>query len=133
MAKLPAMSTCAGGPVLLSNVSLNFGNQQVGVKSTALVETITNNQSVSLNISGISAGGDFTQTNTCQQPVPAHGTCTISVFFTPSTTRTRTATLTITDHAVTTPQMVALSGIGATSPISITPSTPPFSTHLLNP
>ena len=132
MAKLPPMSTCAGGPVLLSDVTLNFGNQQVGVKSTALVETITNNQSVSLNISGISAGGDFSQTNTCQQPVPAHGKCTISVFFTPSTTGTRTATLTITDDAGTSPQLVALSGIGATSAISITPSALTFSAQVLN-
>src|ERR1022692_346911 len=35
MAKLPPMSTCAGGPVLLSSASLNFGNQQVDVKSSA--------------------------------------------------------------------------------------------------
>jgi hypothetical protein len=132
MAKLPPMSTCAGGPVLLSTVSMNFGNQQVGVKSSAIVETITNNQSVAMDISGISAGGDFTQTNTCQQPVAAHGTCTISVFFTPSTTGTRTATLTITDDAGTSPQTVALSGIGATSAISITPSSLTFSTQVLN-
>jgi Abnormal spindle-like microcephaly-assoc'd, ASPM-SPD-2-Hydin len=117
---------------LLSGVSLNFGNQQVGVKSAALVETITNNQSVSLNISGISAGGDFNQTNTCQQPIPVHGTCTISVFFTPSTTGTRTATLTITDDAGTSPQLVALSGIGATSSISITPASLTFSAQVLN-
>ena len=39
MAKLPPMSTCSGGSVSLSSVSLNFGNQQVGVKSSALIET----------------------------------------------------------------------------------------------
>jgi hypothetical protein len=132
MAKLPPMSTCAGGPVTLSTVVMNFGSQQVGIKSAAIVETITNNQAVSLNISGISAGGDFTQTNTCQQPVPAHGTCTISVFFTPSTTGTRTATLTITDDASNSPQSVALSGVGATSALTVVPSSLTYSAQVLN-
>src|SRR5258706_909679 len=132
MAKLPPMSTCSGGPVTLSSVSMNFGSQQEGVKSAAIVETITNNQAVALNISGISAGGDFTQTNTCQQPVSPGGKCTISVFFTPSTTGRRTATLTITDDASNNPQAVALSGSGASSAISITPSSLTFSAQVLN-
>jgi len=132
MAKLPPMSTCSGGPVTLSSVSMNFGSQQEGVKSAAIVETITNNLAVALNISGISAGGDFTQTNTCQQPVAPGGKCTISVFFTPSTTGRRTATLTITDDASNSPQTVALSGSGASSAISITPSSLTFSAQVLN-
>jgi len=111
---------------------MNFGSQQEGVKSAAIVETITNNQAVALNISGISAGGDFTQTNTCQQPVSPGGKCTISVFFTPSTTGRRTATLTITDDASNSPQTVALSGSGASSAISITPSSLTFSAQVLN-
>jgi hypothetical protein len=132
MAKLPPMSTCAGGPVLLSNVSLNFGNQQVEVKSAALVETLTNNQTVALNITGISTGGDFTQTNTCQQPVAPGGTCTIDVYFTPSVTGTRTGTLTITDDASNSPQTVALSGIGAAGSISVSPTALAFGNQVLN-
>jgi len=128
MAKLPPMSTCSGGSVSLSSVSLNFGNQQVGVKSSALIETVTNNQTVALNISGISASGDFTQTNTCSQPVPPNGNCTISVYFTPSTTGTRTGTLTITDDAASSPQTASLTGVGVSSAISITPSTLTFGT-----
>jgi hypothetical protein len=132
MAKLPPMSTCSGGPVSLSSVSLNFGNQQVGVKSSPLVETVTNNQTVSLNITGISAGGDFTQTNTCGNPVPPNGNCTISVYFTPSTTGTRTGTLTITDDASNSPQTASLTGVGASSSVSITPSSLTFSAQVLN-
>ncbi len=133
MAKLPPMSTCAGGPVLLSSVSLNFGNQQVGVRSAPLVETLTNNQAVALNISGIStSGGDFSQTNTCQQPVAPGGTCTIDVYFTPSVTGTRTGTLTITDDASNSPQTVALTGIGAASAISVSPTALVFGNQVLN-
>ena len=132
MAKLPPMSTCAGGPVLLSSASLNFGNQQVDVKSSALVETLTNNQTVALNITGVSAGGDFNQTNTCQTAIAPGGTCTIDVYFTPSVTGTRTGTLTITDDASNSPQTVALTGIGASSAISISPTTLSFGTQVVN-
>ncbi len=133
MASLPPASTCAGGPVLLSNISLSFGNQQVGVESSAIVETITNNQTVALNITGISAGGgDFSQTNTCQQPVAPQGTCTISVNFTPSMSGKRTATLTITDDASNSSQQIALTGIGASSSISVSPTTLAFGNQVLN-
>ncbi len=132
MAKLPPIGTCAGGPVLLSNVAFSFGNQQVEVKSAPLVETITNNQTVALNISGISAGGDFTQTNTCQSAVAPGGSCTIDVYVTPSTTGTRTGTLTITDDASSSPHSVALSGIGSASAISISPTFLTFGSQVLN-
>jgi len=132
MAKLPPMSTCAGGPVLLSNVAFSFGNQQVEVRSAPLVETITNNQTAALNISGISATGDFTQTNTCQSAISPGGTCTIDVYFTPSVTGTRTGTITITDDAGTSPQSVALSGIGSASAISISPTVLTFGNQVVN-
>jgi hypothetical protein len=133
MAKLPPMSTCAGGPVLLSSVSFNFGSQTVDVKTGPLVETLTNNQTVALNISGISINGsDFTQTNTCQSAIAPGGTCTIDIYFTPSATGTRTGTLNITDDAANSPQSVALGGIGATSAISVTPSSLTFGSQVLN-
>ena len=132
LAKLPPMSTCSGAPVTLSSTSLNFGSQPVGVRSSAIVETVTNRQTVALNILGISAGGDFNQTNTCQQPLAPNGTCTISVFFTPSTTGTRTGTLTVTDDASNSPQTAALTGTGATSAISLSPSSLAFGNQVLN-
>jgi len=132
MAKLPPMGTCAGGPVLLSNVAFSFGSQAVDVKSAPLVETITNNQTVALNISGISASGDFTQTNTCTSAVAPGGSCTIDVYFTPSTTGLRTGTLTITDDASSSPQSVALSGTGSASAISTSPTLLTFGNQVVN-
>jgi hypothetical protein len=132
MAKLPPMNTCAGAPVTLSSELLNFGSQQVGVKSAPLVETITNNQTTALNITGISAGGSYSQTNTCQQPVPANGTCTVSVYFTPATTGTITGTLTIVDGASNSPQTASLTGVGASAAISISPASLTFSSQVLN-
>jgi hypothetical protein len=127
------MNSCLG-PVTLSSVSLNFGNIQVGVQSPPIVVTVTNNQTVALNISGISTGGGvFTQTNTCQQPLaPNGGTCTISVSFTPTVTGTATGTLTVTDGASNSPQTASLTGIGATSAISLSPGTLAFGNQVLN-
>jgi len=137
MATLPPIGTCAGGPVLLSNVSLSFGSQAVGVKSAALVETVTNNQTTSLNISAISSGGGvFQQSNTCENAISPGGNCTISVYFTPSAVGTTTGTLTITDGVTGSPQSVALAGIGTaantTGTISVSPTSLAFGSQVLN-
>lgn len=132
MATLPPASTCAGGPVLLSTVSINYGSQQVDVRSNPVVVTVTNNQSSALNVSGISAGGDFSQTNTCQQPLSQNQSCTISVYFTPSTTGNRSGTLTITDSAANSPQYVALAGTGASSALTVNPTTLTFGSQIVN-
>jgi hypothetical protein len=133
MASLPPASTCAGGPVLLSNVSLNFGAQAVGVQGTAIVETITNNQTVPLNISSImTTSGSFTQTNTCQQPIAPNGTCTVTVNFTPAASGVQTASLIVTDDASNSPQTIALAGSGASSTVSISPTTLAFGNQVLN-
>jgi hypothetical protein len=136
MAKLPPIGTCSGGPVLLSNVSLNFGSQPVGVKSAALVETVTNNQTTSLNITGITSGGGvFQQSNTCESAIAPGGNCTISVYFTPSATGAAAGTLTITDGATSSPQTVALAGTGATAAvgtISVSPTSLAFGDQVLN-
>jgi len=81
--------------------------------------TITNNGNGSnlnvtepLKISGPDAG-DFKETDDCGTPVkPGGGTCTVTVSFTPSAIGNRTATLTITDNATNSPQIVTLSGVG---------------------
>ena len=134
IASLPPASTCAGGPVLFSNVSLNLGSQQTGLKSVPIIETITNNQSVALNITGISiSGGDFSETDTCQgTAVAPQGTCTISVYLTPSGSGIRTGSLIlINDDAINSPQTIALAGSGAAASISISASTLAFGNEAL--
>jgi RHS repeat-associated protein len=99
-------------PVSLSHSSLTFGNVIVGGTSTGKSVTLTNNQSVLLNISSIAASGDFAQRNTCGTTLLAKGHCTIGVTFTPSAVGARTGSVTITDDASNSPQTVALSGTG---------------------
>lgn len=102
-------------PATLSVSALNFGNQFV--KTTSLVKsvTLTNNQTLPLTITGISASGDFAQTSTCPfspNTLAAKSSCTISVTFTPTTTGTRTGTLTVNDGTSNSPQTAQLSGLG---------------------
>ena len=131
LASLPPASSCAGD-VLLSNASLNFGSQQLNVKSSPLTETLTNNQSVALNISLISASGDFSETDNCGQQVAAQGSCVINVFFTPTAAGTRNGTLTITDDADNSPQTATLTGSGASTAISLSASSLSFGNQVLN-
>jgi hypothetical protein len=98
--------------VALSAGSLSFGNQAVNTTSAAKTVTLKNNQSVALNLSSIATSGEFAQTNNCVTPISPGVSCTISVTFTPTSTGATTGTLTVSDDASTSPQVVSLSGAG---------------------
>jgi len=98
--------------VSLSSSSLTFPAQVSGTTSTAQSVTLTNAGNSPLTISGITASGDFSQTNTCGASVSAGANCSISITFKPTAGGTRTGTLSISDNASGSPQSVALSGTG---------------------
>ncbi|MGA7906126.1 MAG: choice-of-anchor D domain-containing protein [Candidatus Sulfotelmatobacter sp.] len=101
--------------VAMNPASLSFATQKVGTTSPAKKITVTNNQKVTLTFTGIAItgtnSGDFAQANTCSS-LPAGGKCTVTVTFTPSAKGQRSATLTLTDSAVTSPQTAPLTGTG---------------------
>jgi hypothetical protein len=105
-----------GTVVGLSPSGIDFGDQPVGTISPPQTVTFTNYASRALTIQGIRIAGNsprpFAQTNTCGTSVPAGGSCTISVTFTPITTGGRNATLEVYDNGGASPQTVALSGTG---------------------
>lgn len=100
----------------ISPYSLNFGTVEVGHSSTQKV-TVTNTGTTALDISkaGVTGAdaGNFKPTNLCPSSLAASDSCTIEVTFTPSTTGSRSATLTVTDNAKTSPQSAPLSGKGS--------------------
>src|ERR1019366_237993 len=84
-----ALSGTGDAPVAsVSPSSLAFGNQAVGVTSSAQSVTLTNSGNAVLNVSRIAVSGtnasDFAQTNNCGTSVAAGANCTISVTFKPS-------------------------------------------------
>ena len=119
----------ANNPSLgLSTQSVTFADQATGTTSAAIPVKLTNLGTASLSINGISASGNFSETNDCGSSLAAAGgNCTISVKFSPTTTGALTGTLTINDNAAGSPHTVQLSGNGTTpapavgfSPTSLT-------------
>jgi hypothetical protein len=108
--------------VTLSTTSLTFANQAIGTTSAVQQFTAGNTGSAPLNISSITATGDFTQTNTCGSSLAVKANCTISVTFTPSAAGPRTGSLTLTDNAADSPQVVSLGGAGADFALSVSPA-----------
>ena len=102
--------------VKLSSTSLTFPSTKV--KSTSsLTLTLTNTGTANLSVTAIGATGSnpsvFTQTTSCVGlPIAPNGHCTVQVKFAPTSVKTFTAALTITDNASNSPQSVSLKGAG---------------------
>jgi hypothetical protein len=132
---LAGTGTVSPPAVGLSPSSLSFGNQVVNTTSGARGVTLTNTGGSSLTISGVALSGanagDFAQTNTCGTSVAAGASCTISVTFRPTGAGSRSASLAITDDAVGSPHTVALTGVGTTATVSLSPTSLAFGGQLL--
>src|SRR5262249_39772623 len=118
--------------------SLNFGSQAVNTPSTAQTVVLTNVGNDVLNISSITASGDFAvspQGTTCPASgsLGAGASCNIGVVFTPTTTGTRTGALTISDNTGDSPQSVLLNGAGTPSgpAITLSPTALPFGDQMV--
>ena len=108
------LSGVAGAPAnSLSAASLTFAEQTVGSSSAAQVVTLTNGGNAAMVISGVSATGDFSQTNNCPASLVSAANCTISVKFTPSAGGSRTGSLIVSDNSLAGPALVTLSGNGS--------------------
>ena len=92
--------------------SLQFASQSVGSTSSAQNVLLRNVGSAALSIASIAVNGDFAETDTCNGSVPAAGSCTISVTFTPSAQGARSGSIVIEDNAQGAPHTIALYGVG---------------------
>jgi hypothetical protein len=116
---------CAGGgggpAVSLSATALNFKKVGIGQTSAPQTVTLTNVGNATLNISSVTASGDFSiSNNTCGATVAAGANCAVSVTFTPTKKGARKGTLSFNDNAPGSPQTVALSGTGQSVVVSPT-------------
>jgi phospholipase C len=101
-----------GTAVGISPTSLTFPAHKVGHPTAPQTITVTNAGSSELNFGPITAGGSFSQTNTCHAGVPAGGTCFIDVVFNPKTTGPITGTINVVDSDASSPQTITLTGAG---------------------
>lgn len=111
----------AGGTevVTVAPSSLTFTALAVGSSSAAQAIAVTNSGSVAVSVTSIAAAGDFSETNNCGSSLAVGGNCAIAVVFTPTTSGTRSGTLSIADNATGSPQTVALTGTGTS--VSVVP------------
>ena len=125
----------AAPDVGLSPTSLDFGARAVGTTSTAQSSTLTNTGNATLNITGISIAGtnaaDFVQTNNCPSSLASGANCSINVTFTPGASGTRSASVSITDDASSSPQSIALAGSGQAPAVTLTPTSLSYGSQLV--
>jgi parallel beta-helix repeat protein len=93
--------------------ALAFASQALNTTSSAQTVTVTNTGTAAATVSGITATGDFAQTNTCGTSIAAGASCTVGVTFTPTASGTATGDLDIASSATDSVTTVALSGTGA--------------------
>jgi hypothetical protein len=122
---LTGVGVTAATSVTVQPSSLSFTSQAVGTESAPQAVTVTNTGTQTLSISKFSVGTslDFqVVTSQTGSTVPSctaknftlvvNDQCSVYVYFTPTASGTRTASLGITDNASGSPQAVALTGIG---------------------
>jgi sugar lactone lactonase YvrE len=123
-----SLAGTGSAPVTLSTNSLSFNSTVVGTTSTARTITLTNQQTVVLNFTSIAASAGFeVASNTCGTSIAAGASCTFGVTFSPASTGSITGTVTLTDDAPSSPQIVTLSGSGV-APITLSTSSLNFGT-----
>jgi hypothetical protein len=123
----------APNPVLLNPTGLSFSSQPVGTTSAPQTITLTNNESTTLNINGITATAPFSETNTCGSSLAASASCTISVTFAPTASGSAQGNLSIADSAPGSPQVVPLSGAGVAAPgVTPAPASLTFASQTVN-
>src|SRR5437870_4414690 len=119
---------CTGHGVGLAPTSLDFGNQLLATTSAPMTVTLTNTGAAALTINSFAASSDFAATSTgasacptSPATLPAGANCTINVTFTPTASGARTGTLSLTDNAGGSPQIMTLSGNGTAPGVGLAP------------
>ncbi len=119
---LPLTGTSSGPEIAFSSSALNFPQTAIGMASAPQTLTLTNTGTDLLTISNIQHNGDFSFSGQCAVIAPS-AQCTLSVVFTPTLIGQRKGSLSFTDNAAASPQIVSLLGFGpAASQIRFAPA-----------
>ena len=107
--------------VSLSSAHLDFGTTAVGHPAGAQTLTVTNTGNAPLATTSVAIGGpnatDFqiSAGNCASNTIPARGTCSETITFTPTTNGPATAQIAISDSATGSPHTSLLIGTGSTT------------------
>lgn len=115
-----ALTGVGSGPgAVLSVTSLTFPVTVVGTASSRQTVILTNTGTQTLNISSKVITPDFLLASGCGTTLAAGKSCNLGINFQPATSGAIAGSLTITDDAFGSPQVVSLTGTGTV--VSITP------------
>jgi len=128
---IPVTGTGVNGSFLAPSPGrVVFGPEPVGTSSAGSPVMLVNTGNVALTLNGFSVVGtnssDFTETGSCGSSVAPGGSCMVSAKFTPSAGGARTASLSISDTAAGSPQLVALVGTGLAAGTALSPASLTF-------
>ncbi len=127
-----ALSGTGTAAVTFSTNSISFNGTVVGQTSSSRSVTLTNEQTSALSFTSIVASAGFSiASSTCGPGIAAGANCTVGVTFSPTSVGSITGTLTFTDSAATSPQVVNLSGTG-NAPVTFSTSSLNFGTVTVN-
>jgi hypothetical protein len=145
-AMVGAVSTCGGGGnasaaaastpwVAVTPTSLSFGSVSMGTSSAAQTISVTNSGTATLTVSSIAVDNSAFVLSIPALPVslsPAQS-FQIRVTFKPSTASSASGWLSISSNTTNSPNSLALSGTGVTSPpqISVGPSSLGFGSQIV--
>lgn len=103
-------------PATVTPTSAIYIKRVVGTTSSAKTFILANHQNVTLTGLEIATTGDFAiSATTCSTSLAAKKQCAVSVTFTPTQPGTRTGTLSFSDSAANSPQVVTFTGTGASN------------------
>ena len=127
---VPLSGVGVAASVAFTPTSLTFADQVVGTSSPSNVVMLTNSGTAPLTINSITLSGantgDYSQTNTCGGSVAAGASCSISTVFTPTVAGVRSASISVSDSAGSSPQTVSLTGTGVAPTVSLSPGSLTF-------
>jgi sugar lactone lactonase YvrE len=100
-----------------TNPALNFGHVNAGTTSTALLQSLSNIGTDSLEITSPFSTSDThfavdSNTTTCGTTILSGSVCSLGFTFTPTANATYTATSTLASNSYNTPQSIQLNGSG---------------------
>ncbi len=108
------------GVLTLTPPSLNFGNQLLAIASAPQNISVQNTGNLPVTLTAVNVSGDFSiATNSCAGTLAEGVACTVGVRFTPTTTGSRTGSLSIQSSALGSPSTAGLTGVGIAGTLSV--------------
>jgi F5/8 type C domain/Abnormal spindle-like microcephaly-assoc'd, ASPM-SPD-2-Hydin len=111
-------------PLTATPGSLTFGSLPVGTTSAAQTVTVANPSTTPVAIGSVGVTGPYAQTDNCPSSLPANGSCTVTVRFTPTAGGPQNGSVTIANSSTAFPLTVGLSGIGVSATTNLAGGAP---------